>query len=74
MDHSSLDIVTCLKRLTDSVCGFGESFVQIGVDMIPSVKEAQNRRSEIDKLAQDMFSRPRDLLVMFSKRSSHFCS
>jgi len=67
VDHNSAAVNDVLKSLSDSVCGFGESFVDVGVDAIPTLKEAQAKKSDMDKMADEMFLRPHVLLKIYSK-------
>jgi len=54
-----------LERLMPFVSGLGEACVEVGVDQIPTLKKAQAKQSEMDKQTEELYSRARDLLLLF---------
>ena len=64
-----------LERLMPFVSGLGEACVEVGVDQIPTLKQAQAKQADMDKQTEETYSRARDLLTLFGNFSSSppFC-
>ena len=69
LDSNASQAAKALSRLTPLLCGFGEVCADVRVNQIPNMKEAQASKPEIDRMGEESYSRPRDLLALFGEFS-----